>query len=326
VETFFASCPRGLEQLLAEDLLRPVRAASKQIFRRRAFRADWTVCYRANLDSRIATRILWRVAQAPYATEDDIYRLALETPWPQLVPAEQTIRVDVTPPEKPLKSIDFVTLRIKDAVCDRFRRDAGTRPSVDTRQPDVRVHGFISSERMHAVSRYLGRTAVSARFSPEDRGCAAEGEPGRRHPAPQRLAAGYRAARPDVRQRHLSARGGADRARHGAGGRREFRFPAPASVSAGAWKKLLDCRTSRGEKRRLRPGSSAATSRRSPCARRWPTSIAPDCCRRSRLSTGDLLEIEAPAEHGIMVSNPPYGERVSDHDELAEFYPCSAVP
>jgi 23S rRNA G2445 N2-methylase RlmL len=60
--------------------------------------------------------------------------------------AEQTIRVDVTAVKSPLKSVDFVTLRIKDAVCDRFRRDGGTRPSVDTRQPDMRVHGFIGMD------------------------------------------------------------------------------------------------------------------------------------------------------------------------------------
>ncbi|MBP6708755.1 MAG: class I SAM-dependent RNA methyltransferase, partial [Candidatus Accumulibacter sp.] len=146
METFFASCPRGLEQLLAEDLAAVGARDVEQIFGGVHFLADWPACYRANLESRIATRILWRVARAPYAREEDIYRLALETPWPRWFLPEQTIRVDVTAVKSALKSIDFVTLRIKDAICDRFRRDLGTRPSVDTRQPDVRVQGFIGSD------------------------------------------------------------------------------------------------------------------------------------------------------------------------------------
>lgn len=146
METFFASCPRGLEQLLAEDLVAAGARDLKQIFGGVHFLADWPACYRANLHSRIATRILWRVARAPYGNEEDIYRLALDTPWPKWFLAGQTIRVDVTAVKSPLKSVDFVTLRIKDAICDRFRRDEGTRPSVDTRQPDVRVHGFINGD------------------------------------------------------------------------------------------------------------------------------------------------------------------------------------
>ena len=54
--------------------------------------------------------------------------------------------MDVNAVKSPLRSIDFVTLRIKDAICDRFRRDSGSRPSVDTRQPEVRIQGFISSD------------------------------------------------------------------------------------------------------------------------------------------------------------------------------------
>ena len=75
METFFASCPRGLEQLLVDDLSAAGARDLKPISGGVHFRAEWPVCYRANLHSRIATRILWRVAHAPYRTEDDIYRL-----------------------------------------------------------------------------------------------------------------------------------------------------------------------------------------------------------------------------------------------------------
>jgi putative N6-adenine-specific DNA methylase len=79
---YFAICPRGLEELLLEEL----RAVGGEDFRRRtaacSFSGDWPVCYRANLESRIATRILWHIVKGPYAKEEDIYRLAVRQLWP----------------------------------------------------------------------------------------------------------------------------------------------------------------------------------------------------------------------------------------------------
>ena len=146
MENFFATCPRGLETLLAEDLVAIGAQGVQAIPGGAHFSADWDACYAANLHSRIATRILWRVAQGRYAKEEDIYRLADETPWPRWFAPERTIRVDVTAIKSPLKSLEFVTLRIKDAVCDRFRADAGRRPDIDTRAPEVRVHGFLTTD------------------------------------------------------------------------------------------------------------------------------------------------------------------------------------
>jgi putative N6-adenine-specific DNA methylase len=60
------------------------------------FSGDWPCCYRANLESRIATRVLWRVAQGRYRREEDIYRLAHDVAWHALFDVGQTLRVDVT--------------------------------------------------------------------------------------------------------------------------------------------------------------------------------------------------------------------------------------
>ena len=51
------------------------------------------------------------------------------------------------PSKCPLRSLDFVTLKIKDAVCDKFRETTGRRPSVDTVQPDIRIHGFLDARK-----------------------------------------------------------------------------------------------------------------------------------------------------------------------------------
>jgi putative N6-adenine-specific DNA methylase len=99
--------------------------------------------YRINLHSRIASRVLMRMAHSSYDNENDIYDLTLAQPWEDWFGVEHTIRVDVTAVKSPLRSLEFTTLKIKDAVCDRFRDQFGKRPSVDTREPDIRIVGFL---------------------------------------------------------------------------------------------------------------------------------------------------------------------------------------
>jgi len=104
-----------------------------------------TDAYLVNLHSRIASRVLMRMAHAGYLTENDIYDLALAQEWEDWFGVDHTIRVDVTAVKSPLKSLEFTTLKIKDAICDRFRDQFGKRPSVDTRTPDMRIVGFLDA-------------------------------------------------------------------------------------------------------------------------------------------------------------------------------------
>ena len=96
-----------------------------------AFGGTWESCYRANLGSRVASRILWRVGEFAYRNEHELYAAAKAVDWPRFFALERTLRVNVTAQKSPLKSLEFATLRIKDAVCDRFRDATGKRPSVE---------------------------------------------------------------------------------------------------------------------------------------------------------------------------------------------------
>ncbi|MBI1771813.1 MAG: class I SAM-dependent RNA methyltransferase, partial [Burkholderiales bacterium] len=102
---------------------------------------DW----RINLHSRIASRVLMRMAHSGYTNENDIYDLVLDQPWEDWFGYHHTIRVDVTAVKSPLKSLDFATLKIKDAICDRFRDQFTQRPSVNTKNPDMRIVGFMDA-------------------------------------------------------------------------------------------------------------------------------------------------------------------------------------
>ncbi|WP_291991349.1 THUMP domain-containing protein [Candidatus Accumulibacter sp. ACC007] len=320
METFFASCPRGLETLLAEDLAMAGASDLKQISGGVHFFAEWSVCYRLNLHSRIATRVLCRVAHARYAKEEDIYQLALETAWPKWFVPEQTIRVDVNAVKSPLKSIDFVTLRIKDAICDRFRRDFGRRPSVDTRQPDVRIQGFISSDE---CTLYLD-TSGAPLYQRGFRQKTVEA------PLRENLAAGILRLsgwQPGIPLLDPMCGSGtflleAAQIALGLapGARRDFAFQNLRNFDAAAWQALHDAARA-GEK----PLADARIfgSDLSPVAVRAALANLDRAGLLSAVSlrSGDLLAIDAPASSGIMVSNPPYGERVSSDDELAAFYP-----
>ena len=144
---FFATCPRGLEALLVEELstqqAHKILATDGGV----SFEGNLEMMYRVNLYSRIATRVMSRVGQGSYTTEEDIYKATFKLNWPSWFKVNQTIRVKVTGVKCPLKSLDFVTLRIKDAVCDRFREEGALRPSVSVRDPDVRIHAYLTQDQ-----------------------------------------------------------------------------------------------------------------------------------------------------------------------------------
>ena len=308
MEKFFASCPRGLKALLAEDLAAAGVNESKQIPGGVHFAADWPACYAANLHSRIATRILWRVAHGRYTKEDDIYKLALDTAWPTWFAPAQTIRVDVTAVKSPLKSLEFITLRIKDAICDRFRADTGKRPSVDTREPEVRIHGFITADQCTLYldtsgaplyQRGLRQKTVDAPLKEN----VAAGilrlsgwQPGMTLLDPM---CGSGTFLLEAAQMALNIAPGAGR---------DFGFQRLKNFQLAVWKDLLD--------------EAMDAEKPAAPARIYGSDISPVAARAAlanldragllpavALRTGDVLEIEAPEiagdGPGIMIANPP---------------------
>ncbi|MDX9706094.1 MAG: THUMP domain-containing protein [Azospira sp.] len=321
MNSYFAPCPRGLEALLAEDVSAFGGQHVKTVGGGVTFAGDWPLCYAINLHSRLATRVLWRVAVRGYAKEDDIYRLALEVDWPAIFLPTQTLRVDVTAIKSPLKSLDFVTLRIKDGICDRFRRDCGdVRPSIDTQQPDVRVHAFLTENECTLYvdtsgdplwQRGLRQKTVEA-------------------PLKENLAAGILRLtgwQPGTPLFDPMCGSGtflleAAQIAHdiAPGSRRHFAFERLRAFDADAW-------------RRMREAALAAEKPVGPAAL-FGADISAQAVRAAtanldraglldavELIQCDILEVEAPADHGIVVCNPPYGVRLEDRESLAAFYP-----
>ena len=158
---FFVVCPGGLEVPLAQELAEIAQRPDSKAL------GAWVIdptpssptggiglagplsaAMALNLHSRIASRVLLQMAQAPYRQEDDLYKLASGLAWEDWFTSKQTLRVDVTAHRSPLKSLNFATLKIKDAIVDRLRDVTGDRPSIDTAFPDIRVQAHLTANQV----------------------------------------------------------------------------------------------------------------------------------------------------------------------------------
>jgi putative N6-adenine-specific DNA methylase len=320
MEKFFATCPRGLEPVLAAELhqlqAEKIRAVGGGV----AFSGDFLLCYRANLESRIASRVLWQLAIDDYRNEDDVYRTAFALPWTDWFEPARTIRVDVSATKSPLTSVNFVTLKIKDAVCDKIRRLSGRRPSVNTREPDIPIQGHLTD---HDFTLYLDTTGEPL-FKRGMRMATGEA------PLRENLAAGIlRLAGWVPGTPLLDPMCGSGtillEAAHMAidiapGVGRHFTFEKFKNFDGRRWRELLQQSTSR-----QKPRMSQAI---------YGSDLSGDVLKAARanlmaaglekivsLKQANVLEIFAPAKEGIIVTNPPYGVRLGEQRTLAEFYP-----
>ena len=317
---YFAICPRGLEELLLEEL-RGVGAEDLQTTHGGVhFSGDWSVCYRANLESRLATRILLHIVTGPYVKEDDIYRLAVRQLWPNHFAVSRTMRVVTTAIKCPLKSLDFVTLRVKDAVCDRFREDLGERPNIETRNPDVSVHVFLTENTCTLYLDTSGQPLWQRGF----RKASVDA------PLKENLAAGilklsgWQPGMPlidpmcgsgtfllEAVQMALDRAPGLDRG---------FAFELLKKFEALEWANIraaAEARVKPAERMDIRGWDNDDRAVRATRRNLQEAGFA----NIVTVDQGDILEIAPLNETGILITNPPYGERIGEQDELAAFYP-----
>jgi len=142
--SFFATCPRSTEGLLLEELrsLGAVDAAETRAGV--AFGGPLSLAYRACLWSRVASRVLLRIASFSASSPDDLYEGIHGMAWEDHLDARGTLAVEVTSTIRhgPLAQLNthFAEQRVKDAVVDRFRARVGVRPGVDLARPNIRIN------------------------------------------------------------------------------------------------------------------------------------------------------------------------------------------
>ncbi|WP_308431433.1 THUMP domain-containing class I SAM-dependent RNA methyltransferase [Chitinilyticum piscinae] len=316
---FFAPCPRGLEALLAQELsqlgARDVRPSDGGV----AFAGAPMLMYKVNLQSRLASRVLWKLAERPYRTEEDIYQLARGVEWPALFALENTIKVSVTAVKSPLRSPEFAGLKVKDAVCDAFRAKTGARPSVDTQEPDMRIQLFLT-DRMAVVYLDTSGEPLFKRGYRRETGAA---------PLRENLAAGIvqlSGWNPDEPLLDPMCGSGtilieaAMLARKIAPGlKRSFAFQQFRDFAPAIWQRIKDeaIAAQTGQPLALFGRDIDARALRHAEANMQAAGVADAIT----LQQGDYLDAAAPADHGVLVTNPPYGVRLEEQQHLMSLYP-----
>jgi putative N6-adenine-specific DNA methylase len=146
----FLPCAAGVEDMLASEVHDLTGLMGQDLLTRRGgvmARASWRDAMRLNLHSRLAQRVLVQLSYTDYRNEQDLYRAAADVAWEIWFTPKQSIKVEVTAQHSPLTSLNFAALKIKDAVCDRFRDKAhGVRPDVNTQWPDVRIYAHLTTD------------------------------------------------------------------------------------------------------------------------------------------------------------------------------------
>ena len=312
---WFAPCPRGLEAALAAELGTCQAQEVRVVAGGCQFVGDLATGYRANLHSRIASRVLREITQVAYHNEHDVHAAAADIDWLALFTPERTLKVETVAVNSPVKSLEFVTLRVKDAICDRLRDATGQRPDIDTRRPDVRVHVFLDQ----SVATFYVDTSGEALFK---RGWRIDKVDA---PLRENLAAGLLALLGWTPQIPLLdpfcgsgtiAIEAALIAQHRApGSTREFGFQRLADFDAARWQAVLDeahASETSGEDAQIHASDISINA--VPITR----SNAEHAGVHIHLRQIDARDLQVPpGPPGLIVCNPPYGERINVRGKAA---------
>ena len=320
---FFATCPRGLEALLVDELsynkALKILATDGGV----SFEGDLETMYRVNLHSRIATRVLSRVGHGTYATEEDIYKATFKLQWPSWFKVSQTIRVKVTGVKCPLKSLDFVTLRIKDAVCDRFREEGALRPSVSVRDPDVRIHAYLTQNQYQLYLDTSGAPLYQRGF--RDVSVIA--------PLRENLAAGIIMLSgwkpgtafldPMCGSGTFLIEAAMMAVNQPPGLKRGFGFQKLKSFDETLWKKIETEAIAKMKPIEFLEIYGSDMDLRAVRVARHNLKVA-GLEEVAKVMQSDFIKLEPPRSEGVLVTNPPYGQRIGEDEDLKVVYPVWA--
>ena len=309
----FLPCAAGVEGYLAEEVHRLTGLAGQDLLVGRggvSLRASLRDAMLLNLHSRLCQRVLVQLSHTLYRNENDLYEAASAEAWEIWFTTRQSFKIEVTAQHSPLTSLNFAALKIKDAVADRFRHKTGARPDVNTQWPDVRIYAHLTTDHATLYIDTSGEPLFKRGWR-EDKGDA---------PLKETLAAAMIAASgwdattplydPCCGSGTIAIEAAQVACNIAPGSLRRFGFEKLLAFQPHVWTALKD---------------TARAAEHAPTAPVFGSDVAHrmvDFAERNaqragvahvvQLRGGDALQRMPPSEvPGVMLLNPPYGERIA---------------
>lgn len=316
--SYLAKSPAGLEEVLAEEI-EQLGASNIEILKRAvSFEGDQKLLYEANYLCRTALRILLPIKQFTFNNEDEFYDRIRDMKWEQYMDKDQTLAIDSTVTDSIFTHSHFVSQRAKDAIADRFRERTGVRPSVDLDNPDFRINIHIYRETVNVSFDSSGASLHKRGYHTMN----AEA------PLSEVLAAGM------IKLTGWNGESNFIDWMCGSGTllieaamiamnipagqfRNEYGFMKWKDFSSELWKQVQEEARDQQREVQIEILGSDISSKNIKAAE---VNIRNASMHKDiRLKVADFRDIKPPAGNGILVSNPPYGERIRI-DELDELY------
>ncbi|MGF1514758.1 MAG: class I SAM-dependent RNA methyltransferase [Elainellaceae cyanobacterium] len=316
---YFATTARGLEPLVVQELQQLGAEAVEPGFAGVAFEGDRALLYRVNLWGRIPFRVLVQLAQQGSRDAQQLYGAVQTIDWAQYLRPEQTFSVRATGKNRQLNHSHFTALQVKNAIVDQQRQRLGQRSSVDTEDPDLRINVHISGDRATISLDSTGESLHRRGYRP------AMGQA----PLKETLAAALlQLARWTPDQPFLDPLCGSgtlpiEAARQALqiapGLERDFAFQRWPDFDAALWQQLQQDAQQR--QRETLDAPVVGSDRDGTVIQQAQDNAAlSGVADQVSLRQQALSELVPPADHGVIICNPPYGERIGEADELGPFY------
>ncbi len=323
-----ASCAAGLETLVSQEVKTFGGHEIEQAKGLVTWQGDLESAYRTCLWSRCASRIFLKLAEFPAPDENALYQGALEVDWAQQMSVHNSFAVDCSLSHSAINHSRFAALRVKDGLVDQFREQCGERPSVSVERPDLRIRLYIHKDQA-TLSVDLSGESLHRRGYRSDGSSLA--------PLKESLAAaivtlsGWTAETPQDTMLLDPMCGSGTLLIEGALiygdaapglSRSYFGFNGWKGHDPALWSRLVEEAVEREE---------------AGLDREWPLILGYDADPRAVaiarknienagledrivIKQGQLAHLRRPAARGILVANPPYGERLAETDEAEQLH------
>jgi putative N6-adenine-specific DNA methylase len=318
---YFATCARGIEPVLAGEIERlgagniePARGGVH-------FAGDRALLFRANLWLRTAVRVLQPILEAETASYDDLYAAVQSIDWTEYLTPEHTLAVDCNVRDSQITHSKYAALKTKDAICDQFVERQGRRPSVDVERPMVGLNLHIYRNRAVLSLDSSGDSLHKRGYRPIQT----------RAPLNEALAAalilstGWRGERPFVDPLCGSGTLPIEAAwialaRPPGLTRKHFGFMGWIDFDVQLWTEVRD-QARRGVGKILPQTIAGSDQRRDAIELAQRNARAAGIGHLLQFNVEDVRRFTPPeGPPGLLLCNPPYGERIGEEKELRSLY------